>query len=160
MESESLIYTDFVCLFVSPFILFLFLLYNIILVLPYINMNPPQIYKCSPSWTTLSSLPIPSLWVVSVHQSLFLWVSCSWQSEGFFGQSLCIALPIQALRELPCLGSFSVVQRIRHIEGPPWLRSYFVDQDIRHLKGHPGHPTHQSKTQIPPQPVPPIRELP
>ena len=27
------------------------LLYNIVLVLPYINMNLPQIYTCSPSWT-------------------------------------------------------------------------------------------------------------
>ena len=26
-----------------------FLLYNIVLVLPYINMNPPQVYTCSPS---------------------------------------------------------------------------------------------------------------
>ena len=33
------------------------LLYNIVLVLPYINMNPPQVYKCFPSWTLL---PPPS----------------------------------------------------------------------------------------------------
>ena len=26
-----------------------FLLYNIVLVLPYINMNPPWVYMCSPS---------------------------------------------------------------------------------------------------------------
>ena len=25
--------------------------YNIVLVLPYINMNPPQVYMCFPSWT-------------------------------------------------------------------------------------------------------------
>ena len=36
---------------------FSFLLYNIVLVLPYINMNPPQLYMCSPSWTLL---PPPS----------------------------------------------------------------------------------------------------
>ena len=30
------------------------LLYNIVLVLPYINMNLPQVYTCSPSWTRLS----------------------------------------------------------------------------------------------------------
>ena len=30
-----------------------------------------------------------------------------------------VALPIRALRGLPCLGSFSVVQCVRHIEGPP-----------------------------------------
>ena len=30
------------------------LLYNLVFVLPYINMNPPQVYTCSPSW-------IPSL---------------------------------------------------------------------------------------------------
>ena len=33
------------------------LLYNIVLVLPYINMNPPQVYTYSPSWTPL---PPPS----------------------------------------------------------------------------------------------------
>ena len=33
------------------------LFYNTVLVLPYINMNPPQVYKCSPSWTPL---PPPS----------------------------------------------------------------------------------------------------
>ena len=35
-----------------------FFLYNIVLVLPYINMHPPRVYTCSPSWTLL---PPPSL---------------------------------------------------------------------------------------------------
>ena len=39
---------------------FFFLLYNIVLVLPYINMNPPQVYTCSQSWTPLSP-PFPSI---------------------------------------------------------------------------------------------------
>ena len=34
---------------------FIFKLYNIVLVLPNIEMNPPQVYMCSPSWTLLSS---------------------------------------------------------------------------------------------------------
>ena len=34
-----------------------YLLYNIVLVLPYINMNPPRVYTCSASW---SPLPPPS----------------------------------------------------------------------------------------------------
>ena len=68
---------------------------------------------------------------------VFIPASCSWRSEGLFGQSLSVALPVQALRGLPCLGSFSVVWRIRHIEGPLWLGSYSVDRHIRHLKGHP-----------------------
>ena len=38
-------------------LLLLFLLYNIVLVLPYINMHPPRVYTCSPSWTPL---PPPS----------------------------------------------------------------------------------------------------
>ena len=32
------------------------LLYNIVVVLPYIDMNPPWVYMCSPSWT-LSHVP-------------------------------------------------------------------------------------------------------
>ena len=46
--------------------LFFFKLYNIVLVLPNIEMNLPQVYLCSPSWTLLP--PIPSLWVIPVHQ--------------------------------------------------------------------------------------------
>ena len=50
---------------------------------------------------------------------VFIPASCSWRSEGLFGQSLSVAPPVQALRGLPCLGSFSVVLGVRHIEGPP-----------------------------------------
>ena len=41
---------------------FFFLLYNIVLVLPYIYMNLPRVYTCSQSWTPLppSSLYHPS----------------------------------------------------------------------------------------------------
>ena len=43
---------------------------NIVLVLPYININPPRVYTCSPSWNHLPppSLPILSLWDIPVHQ--------------------------------------------------------------------------------------------
>ena len=41
----------------SFFFYFIFKLYNIVLVFPNIEMNPPQIYLCSPSWTLL---PPPS----------------------------------------------------------------------------------------------------
>ena len=45
------------------------MLYNIVLVLPYINMNTPWVYTCSQSWTPPpTSLFIPSLWVIPVHQ--------------------------------------------------------------------------------------------
>ena len=36
---------------------FIFILYRIVLVLPNIRMNPPQVYMCSPSWNLL---PPPS----------------------------------------------------------------------------------------------------
>ena len=49
---------------------------------------------------------------------VFFRASCSWQSKG-----LSLAPPVQALRGLPCLGSFSVVQCVRHVEGPSWLGS-------------------------------------
>ena len=38
---------------------FYFLPYNIVLVLPYINMNPPWMYRCSQSWTLLPPRTIP-----------------------------------------------------------------------------------------------------
>ena len=38
-------------------IIIIILLYNIVSALPYINMHPPRVYTCSPSWT---SLPPPS----------------------------------------------------------------------------------------------------
>ena len=47
-----------------PFYLFFFIfkLYNTVLVLPYIKMNLPQVYTCSPSWTLL---PPPSPYLPS-----------------------------------------------------------------------------------------------
>ena len=58
----------FILLF-SVLFIYLFLLYNIVLVLPYIDMNPPWVYMCSPSWTPPpTSFPIPSLWIIPVHQ--------------------------------------------------------------------------------------------
>ena len=39
--------------------IYLFLLYNNVLLLPYINMNPPWVYMSSPSWTPLPP-PSPS----------------------------------------------------------------------------------------------------
>ena len=68
---------------------------------------------------------------------VFYRASHSWRSEGLYGQSFSVALPLQALRGLPCLGSLSVVWRIRHIEGHPWVGSYSVDQCVSHLMGQP-----------------------
>ena len=59
----------FFSFFQSIFVLFFFFkLYNIVLVLPNIKMNPPQVYPRSPSWTLLPPPSPPSLWVVPVHQ--------------------------------------------------------------------------------------------
>ena len=68
---------------------------------------------------------------------IFFQASCSWQSEGLFGQSFSVAPPIQALRGLLCLGSFSVVLGVRHREGPSWLGSYSVVQCITRFMGQP-----------------------
>ena len=46
-------------MFFSLLLLLLFLLYNIVLVLPHINMNPPQVYTCSQSRTLLPPGPPP-----------------------------------------------------------------------------------------------------
>ena len=58
------------------------LLYNIVLVLPYINMNPPRVYMCSHPESP--SHPVPSLWVVPMHQPQ---ASCilhrTWTGDSF-----------------------------------------------------------------------------
>ena len=63
---------------------------------------------------------LPPLQELGTFQCLFFFfgAASSWRSEGLFGQSFSVALPIQALRGLPCLWSFSVVQYIRHVEPP------------------------------------------
>ena len=51
----------------------------------------------------------------------FFRASFGWWSEGLFGQSFSLTPPVQARRGLPCLGSYSVVQCIRHLkEHPGW----------------------------------------
>ena len=50
---------------------------------------------------------------------VFFRASCTWQSEGLFGQSFSVAPPIQALRGAPWLGSYPVVQCGRHSLGQP-----------------------------------------
>ena len=62
LGEQDLLTQFFLFLFFSPqFFLFnFFLLYNIVLVLPYINMNLPRVYMCSPSSLHLSSPSHPS----------------------------------------------------------------------------------------------------
>jgi len=60
-------------------------------------------------------LPLPQgLWP---YQSFFEPLVAGNQKTS--GQSFSVTPPFQALRGLPCLGSFSVVRCIRHIEGHP-----------------------------------------
>ena len=40
------------------------------MVLPYIEMNPPQVYMCSPSWTLLPPPSLSLFWVSSFLQTL------------------------------------------------------------------------------------------
>ena len=68
--------------------------------------------KCAGTWT--ASIHSRSYGPIRVYYR----ASCSWWSESLFGQSFSVTLPIQALRGLPCLESFSVARCIRHIEGP------------------------------------------
>jgi len=69
-------------------------LYNIVLVLPHINMNPPRAYTCSPSWTPLpppspyhpsgSSQCTSPKWCILFHwTSTQAWNCCSVDNSSF-----------------------------------------------------------------------------
>ena len=64
----------------SCFTTFFFKLYNIVLVLPNIKMNLPQVYPCSPSWTLLPPpSPYPpsgSSQCTSPKHPAFWWLLC------------------------------------------------------------------------------------
>ena len=49
ISPQSLVFLFALWLFFSSFKKNFFLLYNIVLFLPYINMHPPRVYTCSPS---------------------------------------------------------------------------------------------------------------
>ena len=71
-QSRQKIYYFFLFIFLKFTYLLIILLYNTVLVSPYIDMNPPQVYKSSQSWTALPPTPISllisSFWVIPVHQ--------------------------------------------------------------------------------------------
>ena len=59
---------------------FIFKLYIIVLVLPNIKMNPPQVYMCSPSWTLL---PPHGFLIVFIY-----FLSCEFFSDSFHNSVL------------------------------------------------------------------------
>ena len=67
--------------------------------------------KCAGTWTASAT-------GVMARSESFLEPLVAGDQKAFFA-SLSVAPPIQALRGLPCLGSFSVDQRISHLKGHP-----------------------------------------
>ena len=112
---------------------------------------------CFPKWLyqfTTRTWTAPAARVMTLSPSLFEPLIAG--DQILFGQSVSVAPPVQAPRGLLCLGSFSVVWHIKHIEGLSWLGFYSVNQHvpstlrgtlgvgfsvvrrISHLKEHPG----------------------
>ena len=59
----------YLILFLKNFYFYFILLYNTVLVLPYIDMNPPRVYMWSQTWTPPpTSHPISSLWIIPMRQ--------------------------------------------------------------------------------------------
>jgi len=71
--------------------------------------------------------------VMALSESFF-WASCSWWSEGLFGQSFSVVQPAQT--PLPRVLLYCSVHQAS--EGPPWLGSYSVDQQVKLLNRNPG----------------------
>ena len=71
----------------------------------------PGVMALSESWS------YGPIWV-------FFWASCSWQSEGLFGQSFSVAPPIQAHRGAPLTGVLLCRSVPQALKGAPWVGSY------------------------------------
>ena len=88
-------------------------------VMQLLGCGDPGGAKCAGAWTA-SATGVMAPW-----ESFFKPVVAAIRRP--LGQSVSVAPPLQALRGLACLGSFSVVWHVRHIEGPlrhmqpPWL---------------------------------------
>ena len=100
---------------------FIFKLYNIVLVLPNIEMNPPQVYPCSPSWTLLPPPSPPLPWVVPVYQPQASSTVPTWSSASPVSKALsvfCVNQGISASYSL--LLSYCRLQttRFQSIKGP------------------------------------------
>ena len=74
----------FLSFFFQPQFHFIFKLYKIVLVLPNIKMNPPQVYMCSPSWTLF---PPPSPYHPSGSFSFrhVEWISMKFVTDAWAG---------------------------------------------------------------------------
>ena len=85
--------------------------------------------KCAGTWS--ASLA----GVMALSESFFELLVAGDQKAS--GQPLSVAPPIHALRGLPCLGSFSVVWGVKHIEGAPLTGILLSIYLCRALKGAP-----------------------
>jgi len=86
------------------------------LVLPYINMNPPQVYPCSPSWTLL---PPPSPY----HPCTILdaWDWCTGMTQPPFKQKYATCFLFVCFC---CCYSSALFSSLKHIQGSSILHIY------------------------------------
>lgn len=63
--------------FWSFLIFFFFLLYNVVLILPYVNVNLPQVYTYSQSWT-----PLPPPFMLYLDPFVKKWSVRSWSGKS------------------------------------------------------------------------------
>ena len=79
--------------FIYFFYLFIYLLlYNIVLVLPYTDMDPPWVYMCSPSWTPLPP-PSPSLSIIPAPALRSCIMHLTWAGIHFTYDNLHVSMP-------------------------------------------------------------------
>ena len=121
--AKAIIAAQLVCsiFFLKQVLNFIFKLYNIVLVLPNIEMNLPQVYPCSPSWTLL---PPPFHFLTAFIEQKFLFLMVSIFTIDY-SSCLCPLISLAFFYSFQCAGLIFLLKDFFLIISYFWMEYWY-----------------------------------